>query len=462
MSENARMGSQPSIGRVVAGVCLAAAGPALAQCPPERLLSPSDHADAFGAALAMNDRHLIIGDPHDGSLCTIPGCSNGWAYAYRRNPAGGWDLTQSVLPASLDEGWAHGFAVALDGDRAIITAALSPEGPGTGVPYVFEFDGDQWVQVDALMPPDSRALHGGRLALRGDTALVGMADAKVLVYRNTGGVWEVTHDLENPDSTGVRTDFGWAIDLSDDWLVIGAPEEELIAVNGGAVYVYRRLTGGELELAQKLIAPDVMIGPRFGRSVAVDGDTLAVGGVLSHRTYQWQGAVYVYSLVDGQWQLHQELTHQRPAARDQLGIALALDGDLLAAGAAGDITPVSRGAAYLFRRYGDDRWRQAAELFPTEPAVGDGGPVAIADGIVAVGAHDTWMAGRSAGAVDIFDLDCLLCDPDLDGDGDLTFFDFLAFGNLFSAGDLRADFDDSGALDLFDFLAFQTAFDAGC
>ncbi|MFG0285710.1 MAG: GC-type dockerin domain-anchored protein, partial [Phycisphaerales bacterium JB039] len=48
------------------------------------------------------------------------------------------------------------------------------------------------------------------------------------------------------------------------------------------------------------------------------------------------------------------------------------------------------------------------------------------------------------------------------GDGELTFFDFLAFGNLFAAGDLRADFDGSGELDLFDFLAFQTAFAAGC
>ncbi|MGD1914822.1 MAG: GC-type dockerin domain-anchored protein [Phycisphaerales bacterium] len=54
------------------------------------------------------------------------------------------------------------------------------------------------------------------------------------------------------------------------------------------------------------------------------------------------------------------------------------------------------------------------------------------------------------------------CPADLDGDGELTVFDFLEFQNLFDTGDLRADFDDAGELTLFDFLAFQNAFDAGC
>ena len=54
------------------------------------------------------------------------------------------------------------------------------------------------------------------------------------------------------------------------------------------------------------------------------------------------------------------------------------------------------------------------------------------------------------------------CAADIDMDGELTIFDFLAFQNLFDAGDLAADFDGDGALTLFDFLAFQNAFDAGC
>jgi hypothetical protein len=54
------------------------------------------------------------------------------------------------------------------------------------------------------------------------------------------------------------------------------------------------------------------------------------------------------------------------------------------------------------------------------------------------------------------------CRADLDGDGELTIFDFLAFQNAFDAMDPVADFDGDGAFTIFDFLAFQNAFDAGC
>jgi len=54
------------------------------------------------------------------------------------------------------------------------------------------------------------------------------------------------------------------------------------------------------------------------------------------------------------------------------------------------------------------------------------------------------------------------CRADIDDDGQLTIFDFLAFQNLFDAGDPAADFDGDGELTIFDFLAFQNEFDAGC
>ncbi len=54
------------------------------------------------------------------------------------------------------------------------------------------------------------------------------------------------------------------------------------------------------------------------------------------------------------------------------------------------------------------------------------------------------------------------CPADLDADGDLTIFDFLAFQNLFDVMDPRADFDGDGDFTIFDFLEFQNAFDAGC
>ncbi len=63
---------------------------------------------------------------------------------------------------------------------------------------------------------------------------------------------------------------------------------------------------------------------------------------------------------------------------------------------------------------------------------------------------------------EIFKIVGTTCRADLNGDGELTFFDFLEFQNLFAAGDLAADFTGDGVLDFFDFLEFQNAFAAGC
>ena len=82
-------------------------------------------------------------------------------------------------------------------------------------------------------------------------------------------------------------------------------------------------------------------------------------------------------------------------------------------------------------------------------------------GIVGVGAATgDWIVGHTfsnfafAGGAP--------CPADMDFDGELTIFDFLAFQNLFDLQDPRADFDGDGDFTIFDFLAFQNAFDAGC
>ena len=84
----------------------------------------------------------------------------------------------------------------------------------------------------------------------------------------------------------------------------------------------------------------------------------------------------------------------------------------------------------------------------------DGGLTQVGDIVMTPGSQPdnfvVWQPGGDA------------CRADLDGDGVLTLFDFLAFQNLFDAGDLAADFDGDGDLTIFDFLAFQNEFDAGC
>ncbi len=55
-----------------------------------------------------------------------------------------------------------------------------------------------------------------------------------------------------------------------------------------------------------------------------------------------------------------------------------------------------------------------------------------------------------------------VCDVDMNGDGDLNFFDISAFLSAFSAGDDVADFDGNGEFNFFDISAYLSAFGTGC
>ena len=54
------------------------------------------------------------------------------------------------------------------------------------------------------------------------------------------------------------------------------------------------------------------------------------------------------------------------------------------------------------------------------------------------------------------------CAPDINGDGELDFFDISAFLTAFTAMDPVADFSGDGEFDFFDISAFLTEFSAGC
>ncbi len=54
------------------------------------------------------------------------------------------------------------------------------------------------------------------------------------------------------------------------------------------------------------------------------------------------------------------------------------------------------------------------------------------------------------------------CAPDINGDGDLNFFDISAFLTAFGNEDPVADFTNDGMFNFFDISAFLTAFSAGC
>ena len=71
--------------------------------------------------------------------------------------------------------------------------------------------------------------------------------------------------------------FGISVAIDGDTIVVGSYGGD-IGTNSGSAYVFRTSDGGAtyVEVA-KLTAADAAAGDEFGRSVAIDGDTIVVG-----------------------------------------------------------------------------------------------------------------------------------------------------------------------------------------
>ena len=207
-------------------------------------------------------------------------------------------------------------------------------------------------------------------------------------------------------NTGAFDGFGTSIALDGDTLAVGAPSEasDATGVNGdqnndnkpasGAVYVFRR-TGGIWAQEAYLKASNTDDLDAFGFSLALDGDTLAVGafgedsnavgtgGDQSDNSQQDSGAVYVFVRNGTVWSQQAYVKASNTQAGDAFGAALALRGNLLAVGAEGedssavgiggdqsDNSQQDSGAVYLFERSGT-AWSQAAYAKASNTDAGD-------------------------------------------------------------------------------------------
>jgi hypothetical protein len=72
------------------------------------------------------------------------------------------------------------------------------------------------------------------------------------------------------------------------------------------------------------------------------------------------------------------------------------------------------------------------------------------------------------GGIDAFRISSETCDgptgcpADMNGDGEVNFFDVSEFLSAYNAMDTSADFNGDGGFDFFDVSAFLEAFGAGC
>jgi hypothetical protein len=189
---------------------------------------------------------------------------------------------------------------------------------------------------------------GYSVAVDGNTAVVGSADASAAyVFQRIGGDWSLRQKLTAPDIIGYEY-FGITVAINGDTIAVGAPFGNDFT---GSAYVFVR-TNGVWVQQQKLTASDPNIWDGFGGSFGLEGDTLAIGAPAASPG-PTPGAVYVFLRSAGAWSLEQKLTPAGGAGGDVFGSAVALSGSTLVVGSPydGHAGPYS-GSAYVFQRAG--------------------------------------------------------------------------------------------------------------
>ena len=191
-----------------------------------------------------------------------------------------------------------------------------------------------------------------------------------------------------------------------DWIAVFG---RLSAADGdGRVYIYHR-QAGTWSLFQEIAPPD---GPGGQDTLAFTGNALIVGSPAAWNTHLLSnaGAVSIYVLQNGQWQLEETLYSDTGimSGASGFGSSLAVDGSTLFVGFPGYINAkglqVGDVEAYDLSSLPSSYAGQILARTPVDQS-SFGSSVAAANGTLAVGADNLGLAGvgASAGAIYTFD-----------------------------------------------------------
>ncbi len=315
----------------------------------------------------------------------------GAVYVYARG-GDGWTETGRITAPEPSEGDGFGSAMAVSGDRLLITSR-SASRPPSGAVHSFARAGSEWRHDGTIAPeglPEGMSV-GGAAALGGDLAALSAGFPRggaslVFLFRHANGAWTREAVLEPPNGEE-NTGFGGSLALSGEMLVVGAPGADSAA---GAAYVFE--AGPEGWAMTGELGGDG--GPRsfFGTAALVVGERVfvAAGGPFGAPE---PGAVVSFAREEGEWVETGRLAAFDVGARDMFGSSMATDGATLWVGAPGAHS--RRGAIYEFAPGGDGAWSSVTRIDAPEPAPGDGvgGVVAQGGGVLVSG-----MPGDDYGA----------------------------------------------------------------
>jgi len=322
------------------------------------------------------------------------------------------DMQNSVkklLAADGEVGDLIGYSISLSGDSLVVGASGDDDnGSASGSAYIFTRNNGLWRQQAKLTALDGAANDhfGFSVSLLGDGLAVGAygddddgnSSGSAYLFTRSNGVWSQQAKLTAADGAADNY-FGYSVSLSDDGLAVGASGDE---DESGSTYLFTR-SNGVWSQQTKLTATDGGASGRFGTSVSLWGESLAVGAYYEDNG-AGSGSTYVFTRSNEVWSLQAKLTAIDSAASDYFGRSVSLSGDSLAIGAYGDDDNGSAsGSAYLFIR-SNGVWSQQGKVTAADGAEGDqfGYSVSLSGDNLGVGAYGDDDNGESSGSAYLF------------------------------------------------------------
>jgi hypothetical protein len=346
-----------------------------------KLLAPEASNDQFGwsVAISADGNTVAIGSTTED---TSPYSNNGAVYIYTRS-AGTWTQQTKLLASDRDSNEGFGFSLAFSADGLTLLVGAEPENtsPSTinGAVYAFIYDSGEWIEQQKLLASDfsSNDRFGCDVSLSsdGNIALIGANsedtspnsdNGAAYIFTRTAGVWTEQQKILASDASSDEQ-FGISVSLSADGntALIGAFVESTSPNSfNGAAYVYTLVEGIWTE-QQKLLASDPVTQDFFGRSVALssDGNIALIGAYLEDTSPNTNnGAAYVFTRSGGTWTQQQKLLAFDREDGDRFGLSVAMSDDgstFFVSSYYGDDTFTDQGTVYLYR----------AEQVPSAPSI---------------------------------------------------------------------------------------------
>jgi hypothetical protein len=333
-----------------------------------------------------------------------------------------WDATGKTVSTHF-EATAEGFAVRYDDTGAQYPITIDPLAQNAYL-KASNTGADDWFGVSVAVSGDTVVVG----ALFEDSSSTGVnstpnelasESGAAYVFVRSGSTWSQQAYLK-ASNTGAGDQFGYSVAVSGDTAVVGAyleassstgvnstPNES--ASESGASYVFVR-SGSTWSQQAYLKASNTGVGDNFGISVAVFGDTVAVGARFEDSSSTGvnfapnelasnSGAAYVFVRSGSTWRQQAYLKASNTGADDWFGYSVAVSGDTVVVGALSEDSSSTgvnfapnelaseSGAAYVFVRSGSI-WSQQAYLKASNTGADDwfGYSVAVSGDTVVVGA----------------------------------------------------------------------------